>query len=131
MSLLGKLEKDTPAVLEFHWDKPVEIGAIKIVFDSGLHRPLMLTKDASCTTLNEKMLWQIPPELVKAYRIEYKVDNMPWQLLFKVEDNYQRVNRHPIEPAKLNALRLIVIATHGINEARVVNVSCYQTEIKE
>ena len=45
--------------------------------------------------------------------------------LATVEGNYQRVNRHRVEPVEAEAVRIHVSATNGDPMARIFEIRCY------
>jgi len=114
-----------PAYIEFDWEHPVTISKIVLVFDSGLHRPLVMTHDASCETLNRNLLWHIPPELIWDYQMEYRLGDSDWVPLLREKDNYQRLRKHSFGSITANTLRLTVLSTHGCPQARVIRMTCY------
>ena len=113
-----------PAWIEFCWDKPVTINQISLVFDSGLHRPLALTKDRSSETMNKTMLWRVPPELVSNYTVKYQHDSGKWIDIFCARDNYQRLRIHRFEKIKLHKIRVVVSKTNSLNHARICSIRC-------
>lgn len=117
------MSRDLPATLEIHWDKPVSIREVILVFDTGLHRLLTLSQADGYT---QKMLWGRPqPETVRDYEISIETAN-GWLSLTEVTHNHQRLRRHVLEPAEsITCLRLILTATNGIDHARVVEVRAY------
>ncbi|NUP99481.1 MAG: FAD-dependent oxidoreductase [Armatimonadetes bacterium] len=111
-----------PAWLELRWEQPVEAASVRLVFDTGLHRPLTLTHSDAYA---EKMAWGRPqPETVAAYRLEACVDG-DWRALDAVTDNYQRLRVHEFEPVSVSRLRLTVEAVHGLDHARVAEIRVY------
>ncbi len=112
-----------PAHLELHWDAPVTLGEVQLIFDTGLHRVLTLSHADAYT---RKMLWGQPqPETVRDYTIAAKVDGR-WQPLAEVQGNHQRRCRHLLDEAvHTDALRVTVHATHGLDHARICEIRAY------
>jgi len=113
-----------PAWLELSWDRPVSVGRVHLVFDSGMHRPLTLTHSDDYA---KRMAWGQPQtETVRDYVLEGKVGEN-WVRLAEVSGNYQRLNVLRIEDSpEVTGLRLTVTATNGIDHARVFEVRVYE-----
>ena len=112
-----------PAWLEVRWARPVALGSVELIFDTGLHRLLTLSQADGYTA---KMMWGRPqPETVRDYRIEAEVQGR-WVVLETITDNYQRRRVHAVTPAgPADALRIVVTATHGLDHARLCELRCY------
>lgn len=117
---MSEPESGLPAWIQFDWKDPVEIGELRLVFDTGLHRHLTLSHHDGYTS---RMRWgQAQPETVRDYRIEAKTEAASVELE-SVEGNYQRlrIHRWP-QPVRANSLRITVTATNGIDHARICSV---------
>ncbi len=114
------MSTELPAWIQFDWDEAVEIEGVQIIFDTGLHRHLTLSHHDGYTS---KMKWGGPqPETVKAYRIEGKLDN-EWVTLEEEAENYQRLRWHSFGgPLPLQAVRIMITETNGIDHARICGV---------
>lgn len=112
-----------PAWLELRWKEPVRASEVRLIFDSGLNRLLTLTH---CNSNCAKMLWGQPqPEIVKDYTIEGRIDG-EWREMKTVTGNWQRRRVHRFESAPdLDALRVVVHATNGLDHARICEVRVY------
>lgn len=111
-----------PASLDLHWDEPVTLSEVQLVFDTGLHRLLTLSMADGYT---QKMLWgQAQPETVRDYELSLATLD-GWQVLATVQGNHQRRQVHRFPPVTTRALRLTVTATHGLDHARVLEVRAY------
>jgi hypothetical protein len=109
--------------LELAWDAPVEISHVQLVFDTGFQRELTLT---SHDGINKTIIRAPQPETVKDYELQYRVSTSgKWQTLAEVKGNHQRLVRHTFEPAKVQALRVLITATNGDKLVRVFEVRCY------
>lgn len=117
------MSRELPATLEIHWDRPVSLREVILVFDTGLHRLLTLSQADGYT---QKMLWGRPqPETVRDYEISTETAE-GWRSLAEVTHNHQRLRRHVFEPVEsVTCLRLTLTATNGIDHARVVEVRAY------
>ncbi|MBN2210868.1 MAG: FAD-dependent oxidoreductase [Sedimentisphaerales bacterium] len=115
-----------PAWITLSWKKPVQIQEIQLVFDTGLHRMLTLTH---LSAFAKKMKWGRPqPETVKEYTVEVLISGT-WQELVRVKDNYQRLCRHRLlEPKQIEALRVNVTATNGLDHARICEIRVHEPE---
>ncbi|MEW6750850.1 MAG: FAD-dependent oxidoreductase [Candidatus Latescibacterota bacterium] len=109
-----------PAWLELRWPGPVPVAEVRLVFDTGMHRPLTLSHSDAFAA---RMLWGVPqPETVADYRLESLWQGR-WLSLVEVRGNYQRLCAHPFVPAtRLEGLRLVVLRTWGLDHARVCEV---------
>jgi hypothetical protein len=114
-------ESEMPQWLELEWHEAVSFNEIRIVFDSGLYRPLTLTHD-KLSGMDEKMIWAAQPETISDYRIQYET-SCGWKELIAVKGNYQRLNIHVFEQITANKLRLCFDKTNGSREVRVCRLS--------
>jgi hypothetical protein len=112
-----------PAWIELSWPKPIRPSEIQLIFDSGLHRPLTLTHSDG---FSAKMKWgQAQPETARDYNIE-GFQNGKWEKLIEVTQNYQRRRVHSLESSSpLDAIRITVLTTHGLDHARICEVRVY------
>jgi hypothetical protein len=112
-----------PAWVVVRWARPVELGTVELVFDTGLHRLLTLSQADGYTA---KMLWGRPqPETVRDYHLEAEVQGR-WLRLESVTANHQRRRVHAVAPgAPVEAVRLVVTATNGLDHARLCELRCY------
>ncbi len=113
-----------PAWIQLEWECPVAVGLIQLVFDTGLHRHLTLTHHDGYA---EKMQWGRPQEeTVRDYVIQLR-NGTRWTHEMRVQGNHQRRRVHRIEPPVLaTALRINVLATNGIAEARICEIRVYE-----
>lgn len=113
-----------PAWLELRWEKAVRPVEVQLIFDTGLHRALTLTHSDAYA---ERMEWGRPQsETVRDYAIEALVEGT-WQRLVEVAGNYQRRRVHRVETAgPVEALRVAVSATNGLDHARICEVRVYE-----
>lgn len=119
---VGKLEGKTGAWLQLAWDTPRKVGYVQITFDTGFQRVLTLT---SQDAYDSKMIRGVQPETVKDYEIRGITTEQKEISLARVTGNFQRVNRAQFPQVELTALRVVVKATNGVEEARIFEVRCY------
>jgi hypothetical protein len=118
-----------PAWISFSWDAPVTIGTIELVFDTGMHRLLTLSMADGYT---ERMHWGSPqPETISDYDIEALVTGK-WVVVHEERSNFQRHRIHELS-STLNTerLRLQILATNGIDHARIFEVRIYPNGANE
>jgi len=112
-----------PAALEVRWGEDVLLAELALVFDTGLHRLLTLSQADGYT---RKMLWGRPqPETVRDYTIAGETAG-GWRELVVVRDNHQRRRVHRLADGdRFRAVRITVLATHGLDHARIVELRAY------
>lgn len=110
------------AWIELRWDKPVRLGNIQLIFDTGLNRFLRISPEDSVYNNQER---GPQPETVSDYTVE-AISNNKNIVLAKVQNNYLRRVVHSFEPVEADAIRILVHKTHGDAHARIFEVRCYQ-----
>ncbi len=112
-----------PAWLLLEWDEPVAVQEVQLVFDTGLHRVLTLTHS---DTYARMMRWgEAQPETVSKYAVEGCCGGV-WETLVETEGNYQRKRVHTVKAtAPLEALRITIHHTNGLDHARIAEVRVY------
>ncbi len=112
-----------PAWIELTWPEPIVVSELQITFDSALHRLLTLSH---CDSYSPSMVWGRPqPEIISDYTID-GLTEQGWKQMFVVSGNWQRVRRHSQgQPLKVSAIRVTVLATNGLNHARIVEMRVY------
>lgn len=117
-----------PASLTLRWPEPISITEIRLIFDTGLHRHLTLSHHDGYT---KKMEWGRPqPETVRDYNIEIYREG-EWELIEEIRGNYQRLNRHRFAtPPACEQLRIVILATNGIDHARIVSLQVNASEFR-
>jgi len=120
---MSDLSSGLPAWLMLSWDRPIRPREIRIVFDTGLHRVLTMSHADAYAA---RMHWGRPqPETVRDYTIEGRMDGH-WHTLDEVRDNYQRLRIHRLsQPPTINALRITVHSTNGLDHARIAETRVY------
>lgn len=112
--------EDQEPWLEFTWNQPVDISRIAVVLDTGLHRHLALTNQDSH---HARMAWGPQPETLREFRLiaETKAGTVE---VAHVQGNYAQQCEFAVSLAEVSRLRLEVIATNGLDHARVREVRC-------
>ena len=114
-----------PVWLELAWPQSIQPAAIQLVFDTGMSRPLTLTHSDAYA---DRMEWGQPQsETVRDYAIEGRIDGT-WITLVQATDNYLRRRVHELPGRSLDALRVTVRATNGLDHARICEVRVYGAE---
>ncbi|MEX8056752.1 FAD-dependent oxidoreductase [Microbacterium sp. 16-032] len=107
---------EAEAWLRLDWDRPVVAREIVLVFDDD--------PDIELNTLHHhRDPHLVMPSLVDTYRVEIQVaGSEEWTEVATVADNRRRRRSHPLRPGMgaINAARVVVTATHGAPEARIV-----------
>ncbi|CAG7639761.1 hypothetical protein PAESOLCIP111_04067 [Paenibacillus solanacearum] len=107
--------------LELHWDEPVDVTDIRIVLDTGLHRRLTL---CHLDWIQDRMQWgRAQEETLKEFKL-IAADAGGEREIAHVTNNYQRVLSFKVDLKKLSRLRLVAIATNGLDHARVLEIEC-------
>ena len=112
-----------PAAIRLDWSTPIHPAVVQLVFDTGLHRHLTLSHHDGYTA---KMHWGKPqPETARDYVID-GFDGDAWQQLVAETGNYQRRRMHTLDlKAAVTSLRITVLATNGVDHARICEVRVY------
>jgi hypothetical protein len=100
--------------IEYAWQEDVNIGGVRLVFDSNL----MNEKRMPCTYPQKGDGTRIPSSLVKSFRLESLDDNGQWQVVHQENDNFYRLVQVPLA-LKTRGLRLVVEETWGASKVRV------------
>jgi len=95
---------------------------VQLIFDTGFERPLTLTHSDQ---FNERIVRGPQPETVRDYRVEVETDD-GWMPVARVSGNYQRRRVHDFESCVTSAVRVVVEATNGDEQARVFELRAYQ-----
>jgi hypothetical protein len=112
-----------PAIIELNWEAPKYIRHLQIIFDTGSHRVLTFSLADEYT---RKMHWGKPqPETVKDYCIETTIKGQPAETISET-NNYQRLRRHELKGVPVDRIQITVLATHGIDHARIFEIRAYE-----
>lgn len=107
--------------VELQWDDPVRINRITLVTDTGLHRYLTLTH---LNAALKKMIWGAQPETIKEFMLIAEAQDGQVTRIAHIQDNYQRQVQVECELADVIRLRVEVLATHGLDHARMIALRC-------
>ena len=102
---------ELPAWIRLDWDKPQTLSQVRLTFDSDL-----ATKHPARP---------MPPQLVKAYRLEVSPDGTTWQTVAAEGENRVRHRIHDFPATSAKAVRLTVLETYGAEAARVFEIRAY------
>jgi hypothetical protein len=105
-----------PAWIELRWTKPVAFNTIQLTFDTNMNRRV------------RRPLFRYP-ECVRDYLLELH-DGRRWVLLHEERDNYMRRRVHTFERHTATRLRLTVLATNGVPNARIYEVRVYDDGVR-
>lgn len=106
-----------PATLELKLQQPAKVREIHLTFCTGLQRELTLS---ASDYLTSKIVRGPQPETVKDYDI-YLDD----RLVESVRGNYLRKRVHRFTAAAGQRVKIEVLATHGLEQARIFEVRVY------
>lgn len=113
--------KGFPAWLELRWEQPVAADEIELVFDTGLHRHLALTQSDE---YHRKMKWGAgQPETVKDFVVSVDSGKIFREVARVTNHGQRRWIFRFAKTMRCRTLRLTVLATWGLNHARVVRVA--------
>ena len=109
-------------VLSLKWYAPHTLRQVRLTFDPNLCSSIKIT--LSSKRIAEQVPG-VPPELVRDYDVELLKDG---QVLASrsVRGNYQRLNVLNFDACDCDEVRLHVLATNGIADARVYEVRAYE-----
>ncbi|MCS3844457.1 FAD-dependent oxidoreductase [Microbacterium sp. AK031] len=107
---------DDQRSLTLEWDEPQDVRSIRLVFDDDT--------DVELNTLHHhRTPDRVFPELVRDYVLEAR-SGSEWNELARVEANRRRQRVHTVN-VRADAVRLRVLATNGVPQARVVSFRVY------
>ncbi|MBT3668093.1 MAG: FAD-dependent oxidoreductase [Opitutae bacterium] len=106
-----------PEYIEFHWDNPVDISTIEIVWDTTLEYLYPIRP--------QPFVDSILPSIVKDYKIYSMNDVGHWEELLEVNDNENGFSSHDFDHVKTRAIEIEISGTHGLNRAQVYQVRAY------
>lgn len=100
-----------PARLLLEWASPVRFNCVQIIFDTNMNRRV-------------RAPFYRYPECVREYNLEAN-EGGAWKTVAEEKDNYMRRRVHRFEPVISDRLRLNILATNGVPNARVYEVRVY------
>ena len=96
---------------------------MQIIFDTGAHRVLTFSLADEYT---KKMHWGSPqPETVKDYKIDTYLNEQLKESLLEV-NNYHRLRRHTLNGKAIDSIKITVLATQGLDHARIFEIRAYE-----
>mgnify|MGYP001179508472 CR=1 FL=1 len=108
--------------VELKWDAPVKLRKVTLVFDTGLHRFLTLSHSDSTV---RRMEWgHAQPETIKDFKLTVEDENGQTREIASIQNNYQRQVEISFEPVTAAILKIDVLATNGLDHARIVELRC-------
>jgi hypothetical protein len=103
--------------VQLAWPEPVEIGQVRLVFDSNCSRGDTRTNLPCAYPMDPRRL-KVPAQLVRSFCLQaLSVDGL-WQDLYADADNYQRFRRIELK-AETRALRLTCQTTWGDEKVKL------------
>jgi hypothetical protein len=104
--------------IELAWEQSRTVSEVCVTFNDDVNEHL--------NNLHKfETPFRLIPELVKDYRIEMRSGGR-WSELVSEKDNRRRRRNHALPtPATVDALRLVVEATHGAPSAEVFEIRVY------
>ncbi len=103
-----------PQWLELQWGAEMRIGQVELTFPGHLLKEY-----------HEYPAMYEDPQCPKDYRIEAWIEGQ-WQVLLRVEGNYQRQRKHTFEAVTTNRMRIVIEATNGDPSAAIYEIRCYE-----
>ena len=103
------------------FDRVQTVHQVRVTFDPNLNASIRIT--LSSKRIAEQVPG-VPPELVKDFDVEL-LKNGQVVAARQVRGNYQRLNVIDFAPTACDEIRLRVLATNGIADARVYEVRAY------
>ncbi len=103
--------------VELRWDRPVEVGGLRLVFDSDLNDPKRMPHAYPV----EADRPGLPGRLLRAFRVEVEDEGGAWRTVHRERENRRRLVRLPVR-ARTAAVRFVPEATWGDEEARVFSL---------
>jgi hypothetical protein len=94
--------------IEYRFDAPRELHRVRLVGDSQLHR----AKSMPCNWPKRRHRQDMPPCLVRDFRLEVQAADGAWTAAARIADNARRLVTVPIE-GRWRAIRLVVERTWG------------------
>mgnify|MGYP005989112749 CR=1 FL=1 len=109
------------AEVQLEWNKPQNFTSVEMKFDTNLQRKINFHKNPA---KNEGQVMGIPPELVKEFTVEARVQGS-WKEVGKKDYNITRLVKINFDEVKATAIRLQLKSTHGKENIRMYEVRCY------
>ena len=110
--------------IELTWDTPVDIGRLRVVFDSNLCRPTH--NMVSYYTFDQKP-FRVPPEMVKRFRVQTRSTDGSWGERLVERNNYQRLVWLDVD-ATTDGIRLIIEESWGNDTVKLFAIDAYRLQ---
>jgi hypothetical protein len=118
--LSSPLQAGEAAWLELKWKQPAAFNEVHLTFNDDVNEDLI-------NLHHHRTPFEVIPELVKDYRLEYWSDGK-WEVLAEEKDNRKRKRVHRLKSdVAADRLRLVIEATNGSAYAEVVEIRVYRT----
>lgn len=101
--------------VQYTFDKPRHIGAIRFVFDSDLNRA---EKNMPCHYPLHVQPVSVPGTMLRAFRLEARDDSGEWAIVARVQNNYQRLVRIRVD-LHTSAIRFVPEVTWGSERVHI------------
>ncbi len=118
--------------LEYSFERPEKIRRVRLIFDSNLNRALRKKRDNNvlhdkdpagdferemrCYYPIEQETLRVPESMVKSFRVEIRAENNNWKVVFREDNNYQRLVLVPLD-VETSAIRIVIETTSGSDKA--------------
>lgn len=113
------LEQDAEPWLVLEWTGKQQIREIQLIFNDDVQEDLI-------NLHHHRTPFEVIPELVRSYRLEYMDDGGNWVSILSELDNRKRKRIHLLETAlETRAIRITVTATNGSLFAEIIEVRAY------
>lgn len=99
-----------PQWVQLAWESPQSFNTVQALFDT----------DLDCT-VNKRAVFHRSPECIRDWRLHAQTEN-GWQVIYQESGNFQRRRRVQFPRLTATALRLEVLATGGVSDARVFEI---------
>jgi hypothetical protein len=113
-SWISDPKANLPQSVDVAFASPVEIGEVRVVFDSDFYIYPKWVKHT------------VPSTLAKDYTLEVLGENGKWEKIADVKGNAKRMAVHTFPVRTAKAVRVAVSGTWGDPSARVFEVKCYR-----
>lgn len=111
-------DQPLPQHVDVRWDRPVQLDSVQVAFDTNLARP----------NQSESPFFRAP-ECVRDWRLLAET-GQGWSEIYREEGNHQRRCLAHFPRVETSALRLEVMSTNGVPEARVYELRAYGTPMQ-
>ena len=117
----SKMKEDSPEWLSLSLKGVKEVSRVQITFDSNFNIEKKITISS---TRQAQQVTGVPAELVKDFEIELILDGKCIEKR-KVTQNYLRLVRVDFPPTRCDSVRINLISTNGVGEARIFELRIY------